>query len=148
MYCKTPISIAMAAVALYAGTATAIWDCRTDQHVYDPTEGKFVVHYTSIRDTEYNGQPWIRVCLPEISGDWNQLDPFQTPCASNPATIISKAKTGLNDDLVVTNGDGCDTDASGLSGASIAYGDQVINLASSGGACGPRDHGITCQFDA
>ncbi|KAI1737856.1 hypothetical protein F4680DRAFT_450530 [Xylaria scruposa] len=98
----------------YAGTATAIWDCRTDQHVCDPTEGKFVVHYTSIRDTEYNGQPW----------------------------------TGLNDDLVVTNGDGCDTDASGLSGASIAYGDQVINFASSGGACGPRDHGITCQFDA
>ncbi|KAI1288068.1 hypothetical protein F5Y03DRAFT_98923 [Xylaria venustula] len=174
----TLISIAMAAIALYAGTATAIWDCKTNQHVYNPTEGKFLVHCRSVRDTKYNGQPWVRTrsfshtperIISQQAEDVMTHNPSRNtdssllardngrvalvgsvsdavPC--RPATIISSAKMGLKDDLSVTNGDGCDKDASGLSGASIGYGDRIIKLASSGGACSPRDHGITCQFDA
>ncbi|KAI0096633.1 hypothetical protein GGR51DRAFT_543085 [Nemania sp. FL0031] len=147
MYSKTVSSIVFAAVALYSGTATALFDCQTDQHAFPPTEGKFVVHYTSIRDSNYNGQPWIRVCQPETDGDWSEVDPIQTPCTADPSTTIPKEATGLEEDLIVTNGNGCDSGSSNLDGASIAYGDQIAVLDGSAGKCGDRDHGISCEFD-
>lgn len=38
---------------------SAIFDCNEDQNAFDPVEGHFVVHYTSIRDTEYQDMPWV-----------------------------------------------------------------------------------------
>lgn len=48
-----PISIAAAT------GANALFDCNSNQHAFPPTTGKFVVHYTSIRDTEIDGEPWV-----------------------------------------------------------------------------------------
>ena len=47
------------AVLSLGGGARALFDCNKDQHAFPPTAGKFVVHYTSIRDTNYKGQPWV-----------------------------------------------------------------------------------------
>ena len=44
----------------FALSANALFDCNDDQHVFDPTPGKFVVHFTSASDSHYNGkEPWV-----------------------------------------------------------------------------------------
>lgn len=47
-------------IAIAAATgANALFDCNSNQHAFPPTTGKFVVHYTSIRDTEIDGELWV-----------------------------------------------------------------------------------------
>lgn len=91
----------------------------------------------------------MRICTPnsDLSG-WVDVDPLQTPCSDDPATHLSTSQTGLNYELVVTNGEGCDSGSGhGLNGASIVYNDQTAVLEGSNGRCGDRDHGVTCEFD-
>ncbi|KAI3325242.1 hypothetical protein HD806DRAFT_553316 [Xylariaceae sp. AK1471] len=72
---QTISSIAFAAIALSAGTATALLNCQTDQHAFDPTK--------------------IRFYKSQTDGDWSEVDPLQTPCIAYPSTIIPKEATGL-----------------------------------------------------
>ncbi|KAE9572127.1 hypothetical protein CGCF415_v011024 [Colletotrichum fructicola] len=150
MHFATLTKTVLAGIALHAGTATAIFECNADQHAFEPTKDKFVVHYTSIRDSNYDdGQPWVRICKPkgDLSG-WNNVGPLKTPCKSDPATHLSTKQTGLRNELIVTNGEGCDSGSGhGLNGASMVYNDQVAVLEGSNGRCGPRDHGVTCEFN-
>lgn len=91
----------------------------------------------------------MRICKPtsDLSG-WVDVDPLQTLCSVEPATHLSTSQTGLNHELVVTNGEGCDPGSGhGLNGASIVYNDQTATLEGSNGRCGDRDHGVTCEFD-
>ncbi|KAI0534517.1 hypothetical protein GGR58DRAFT_505206 [Xylaria digitata] len=106
---------------LCAGSSVALFDCNKDQHAFDPADGKFVVHYTSIRDSNYKDQPWVRICKPKGNG-WTNVEPLSTPCSNDPATSLSEDDTGLHHDLLVTNGEGCESGSGhGLNGASIAY---------------------------
>ena len=150
---------------VFAATgANALFDCQSDQHAFDPTTGKFVVHYTSIRDTEYDGEPWvrqnllnqeykiiiltiikIRICKPSGNG-WEEVDPLTMDCVYDSYTFKTE-RTGLRNPLIVFNGNGCDSDSSNLDDASIRYGDQDVSLDGSDDNCGSRDHGISCQFD-
>jgi len=44
---------------LYPNLASALFKC-ADQNDYKPTKGKFVVHYTSLRDSNFDGgRPWV-----------------------------------------------------------------------------------------
>ncbi|THU93811.1 hypothetical protein K435DRAFT_669576 [Dendrothele bispora CBS 962.96] len=141
----TTISKALLISLIYAGAASALFECNKDQHAFPPTRGKFVVHYASIRDTDFNGLPWVRICRPN-DGTWTDVQPLQVPCNNSP-TSLSTGKTGLKHPLSVTNGNGCNAKSSNLDGASIAYNGQVAVLQASGGKCGDRDHGISCEFD-
>ncbi|KAL2864945.1 uncharacterized protein BJX67DRAFT_360171 [Aspergillus lucknowensis] len=61
-------------------------------------------------------------------------------------TTFSPDETGLDDNIRVIPGQGCDSYSTTLNGASILYKDQGVNLQYGGDACGPRDHGITCEY--
>lgn len=87
----------------------------------------------------------MRICKPS-GGGWTNVAPLQTPCRDNPATVLKPGATGLRHDLSVTNGNGCVRSSSNLAGASIAYNGQVAVLQASNGRCGPRNHGISCEF--
>lgn len=56
-------AITATALLLAPQTVTAIFDCNKDQHVYNPKDGKFVVHYTALRDSNYpsksNADAWV-----------------------------------------------------------------------------------------
>jgi len=88
----------------------------------------------------------VRICRPNADGTWDDVQPLQAPCTNSP-TSLSTGKTGLHHPLSVTNGNGCDKGSSNLNGASIAYNGQVAVLQASGGKCGARDHGISCEFN-
>ncbi|KAJ5294657.1 hypothetical protein N7508_009478 [Penicillium antarcticum] len=138
----------MGALALSLGIgANALWDCRTDQHVFPLDSDKFLVHFTSWRDSHYNdAQSWIRICLPNDDGTWSNVDPLGLNCAPKGDTF-SPGQTDLDADIRVVGGSGCSGgEGGGLDGASINYKDQSINLQYGGDACGPRNHGITCQL--
>lgn len=71
MHFTTLTQTIMAGLIFHAGTAAAIFECNADQHAFNPTKNKFVVHYTSIRDSNYaNGQPWVSTT--------SQIVPFRT----------------------------------------------------------------------
>lgn len=57
-------TIAAAVLLLAPSTVTAIFDCNKDQHQYNPEKGKFVVHYTARRDSNWpgsgNADSWVR----------------------------------------------------------------------------------------
>ncbi|KAL4806375.1 hypothetical protein BDV18DRAFT_160444 [Aspergillus unguis] len=131
-------------LALAAGS-TALFDCNENQNAFDPTTGKFVVHYTSIRDSEYDGKPWIRICTPVGSG-WDQVDPLTMDCDPDTESFGTD-KTGLKHSITVTNGNGCEPDKSNLDGASIKYDGQTRSLKGDDDNCGKRSHGISCEFD-
>ncbi|OJI95885.1 hypothetical protein ASPVEDRAFT_77659 [Aspergillus versicolor CBS 583.65] len=125
--------------------ANALFDCNSNQHAFPPTTGRFVVHYTSIRDTEIDGEPWIRICKPSGNG-WSQVAPLTMDCASDKYTF-GTGDTGLRDSFTVVNGNGCNSDSSNLSGAEMSYRGQKRSLSGSDSGCGKRDHGISCEFD-
>ncbi|KAI0024909.1 hypothetical protein F4780DRAFT_723517 [Xylariomycetidae sp. FL0641] len=130
---------------LFTAGSQALFECNSDQHAFPPTEGTFVVHYTSTRDTNLDGEPWIRICLPD-GESWTETPPLETPCDDATSTFYAD-QTGLYHILEVTNGNGCDTAATDLTGASLVYNDVTIDLQNAGsGECGDRDHGISCQF--
>ncbi|KAL4805769.1 hypothetical protein BDV18DRAFT_160643 [Aspergillus unguis] len=139
--------VALGALTLSSGLGVnALWDCRYNQHVFPVDLDKFVVHFTSRRDSNYNDhQSWVRICLPNEDGYWENVDPIGVSCAIKGDTI-SKDQTKLDADLRVVAGQGCNSYSDALDGASITYKDQSINLMYGGDSCGPRDHGITCQF--
>ncbi|KAJ7149792.1 hypothetical protein C8R43DRAFT_1236371 [Mycena crocata] len=136
----------VAALFLFAGQSSAdLFDCNNDQHAFPPAPGKFVVHYTSVRDSA-TGKPWVRVCRPANSGDWDQSGVLESNCAASSKTF-SAGDTGLRSDLTVTDGNGCNSDSSNLDGAIIEYNGQQATLQDpADDMCGPRDHGISCQF--
>ncbi|KAJ7478495.1 hypothetical protein FB451DRAFT_1172827 [Mycena latifolia] len=135
-----------AGLLLFAGQSSAdLFDCNSDQHAFPPTPGKFVVHYTSIRDTE-TGKPWVRVCRPANAGDWDQSGVLESNCDAKQ-TSFGTGATGLKHTLTVIDGNGCNSDSSNLDDAIIEYNGQEATLQSPrDGMCGPRDHGISCQF--
>lgn len=68
MYVATLAQTVLAGLVFHAGTAAAIFECNADQHAFNPTKNKFVVHYTSIRDSNYaNGQPWVSINSTNLS---------------------------------------------------------------------------------
>ncbi|KAL4900666.1 hypothetical protein BDW74DRAFT_161321 [Aspergillus multicolor] len=143
---KLCIAIPATLLALAAGT-TALFDCNSNQHAFPPTTGKFVVHYTSIRDTELDGKPWIRICKPSGNG-WSQVPPLSMDCASaGDRYTFGTGYTGLKNSITVVNGNGCNDDSSNLDGGSLKYGSQSRSLAGDDKGCGKRDHGISCEFD-
>ncbi|KAI0194589.1 hypothetical protein F4808DRAFT_441346 [Astrocystis sublimbata] len=144
----SPLAKVVFAGLLGAGSSTALFSCNSDQHAFPPMKGMFVVHYTSIRDSHYKGQPWVRVCKPNADASgWIDVPALSTPCSNDPATILSTGQTGLHHNLGVTNGEGCDGHPGhGLNGASIAYNNQVAVLEGSNGRCGKRDKGVSCRF--
>lgn len=87
----------------------------------------------------------IRICKPSGDG-WTQVEPIPMDCTYNHYTF-NAAWTGLRNSITIYNGNGCDSDSSNLDDASIVYGDQDVSLDGSSENCGPRDHGISCQFD-
>ncbi|KAF7356314.1 hypothetical protein MVEN_00963700 [Mycena venus] len=135
------------AAALYTATASAnLFECNSDQHAFPPKDGFFVVHYTSARDSSFNGgTPWIRICKPD-GNIWTDVNPLGVSCDADTSVSFSTAKTGLNHPFVVTNGNGCNKGSSNLNGASMTYHGQTAVLQASNGLCGPRDNGISCQF--
>ncbi|KAL4887584.1 hypothetical protein BJY04DRAFT_212614 [Aspergillus karnatakaensis] len=146
MHLSKQVPILGAAGLSLAIGATALWDCRSDQHVFPIDTSKFLVHFTSTRDSNYNArQTWIRICLPNNDGTWTNVDPLGLSCAPKGDTF-SGDQTGLGADITVVGGEGCSLTGNGLNGASISYKDQAVNLQYGGDACGPRSHGITCQF--
>ncbi|PKY07762.1 hypothetical protein P168DRAFT_322995 [Aspergillus campestris IBT 28561] len=93
---------------LFALSANALFDCNDDQHAFDPTRGKFVVHFTSASDSHYNGnEPWIRICLPNDSGSWDNVDPLGIACETLGPKKFSPSQTRLKADLEVGLGDAC-----------------------------------------
>ncbi|KAL3470044.1 hypothetical protein BJX99DRAFT_267690 [Aspergillus californicus] len=141
---KFSLTLTAAIIAAATG-ANAIFDCESDQHAFPPTAGKFAVHYTSIRDTELNGEPWIRICKPSGSG-WTQVDPLSMDCTRDSYTF-GTGDTSLRSSFNVVNGNGCNDDSSNLDGGSMTYGSQTRSLEGDDDNCGDRDHGITCEFD-
>ncbi|KAJ5543347.1 hypothetical protein N7535_005775 [Penicillium sp. DV-2018c] len=136
------------ALALSLSTGVnALWTCGADQHVFPVDTSKFLVHFTRWSDSHYDGgTPWIRICLPNDDGTWTDVEPLGLNCAPKGQTFSPK-ETKLKADLNVVGGSGCTgNEDAGLDGASITYKDQKINLQHGGDACGPRNHGITCQF--
>lgn len=74
IYSKHSISIMRSAAAILVATtafltapAVALFDCNADQHAFPVTPGKFVVHYTSIRDSNYDDDAWVRITLRNYS---------------------------------------------------------------------------------
>ncbi|KAL4942772.1 hypothetical protein BDV06DRAFT_235210 [Aspergillus oleicola] len=144
MKLSTILPIALTAAAT---GANALFDCQSNQHAFPPTTGKFVVHYTSIRDTEIDGEPWIRICHPSGNG-WSQEEPLTMDCANeNDEYNFGTGDTGLRNTLTVINGNGCDDGSSNLNGGSLKYGGQTRSLKGDDDNCGDRDHGISCEFD-
>ena len=88
----------------------------------------------------------IRICKPSGNG-WSQVNPLSMDCASDEYTF-STSQTGLGSSLTVVNGNGCNDDSSNLDGASLSYGAQKRSLEGDDDNCGPRDHGISCEFSA
>ncbi|KAJ5294656.1 hypothetical protein PENANT_c006G04052 [Penicillium antarcticum] len=135
--------------ALFALTANALFDCNTDQHAFDPATGKFVVHFTSARDSHYNGnEPWIRICRPNSSGTWDNIDPLGIPCDTAGAKTFSPSQTGLKGDLKVGLGDAC-ASIGRLAGSYLEYKSVFVDLDGdygNGDVCGKRDHGRSCQL--
>ncbi|KAJ5748332.1 uncharacterized protein N7511_010028 [Penicillium nucicola] len=133
----------MSILALSLGIgSSALWDCRTDQHVFPLDSNKFLVHFTSYRDSNYDGnQPWIRICLPNDDGTWSNVDPLELNCAPKGDTF-SPDKTHLGADIRIVGGGGCSGgEHGGLDGASINYKDQSINLQYGGDASAlPNDN--------
>lgn len=70
---------------------------------------------------------------------------LSTDC-SRSYTTFSEGKTGLSHALSVWDGNGCNEDSSNLEGAMIKYNGEEVDLMNPGGACGKRDHGISCEF--
>ncbi|KAL4969882.1 uncharacterized protein BDV14DRAFT_195414 [Aspergillus stella-maris] len=135
------------ALTAIAPGVSALFDCQSNQHAFPPTNGKFVVHYTSIRDTEIDGKPWIRICHPSGNG-WSQEAPLTMDCAaSNDQYTFGTGDTGLKTSFTVVNGNGCEDGSSNLNGAQMKYGSQVVSLEGSSDNCGDRDHGISCEFN-
>ncbi|KAJ7280589.1 hypothetical protein C8J57DRAFT_1563446 [Mycena rebaudengoi] len=138
-------SIAAGLLIFARQSAADLFDCNSDQNAFPPTPGKFVVHYTSIRDTE-TGKPWVRVCRPANDGDWDQAGVLESNCDASQ-TSFGTGDTGLKHTLTVIDGNGCNSDSTNLDGASIKYnGQEAILQSPADGMCGPRDHGISCQF--
>ncbi|KAF9888904.1 hypothetical protein FE257_008274 [Aspergillus nanangensis] len=138
------LAITLAAAIAAATGANALFDCNSNQHAFPPTAGKFVVHYTSIRDTEINGEPWVRICKPSGNG-WSQVDPLTMDCSQDKFKF-SRSQTGLRGNLYVVNGNGCNDDSSNLDGALLSYNGQRRSLEGDDDNCGKRDHGISCEF--
>ncbi|KAF8209874.1 hypothetical protein K438DRAFT_1960096 [Mycena galopus ATCC 62051] len=137
-----------ASLLLFAGQSWAdLFDCNSDQNAFPPTPGKFVVHYTSVRDSQTgDGKPWVRVCRPANTGGWDQAGVLECNCDASQ-TSFGVGDTGLKHTLTVVDGNGCNKHSSNLDGASINYNGQEATLQSpSDDMCGPRDHGISCQF--
>ncbi|KAJ7731975.1 hypothetical protein B0H16DRAFT_1023377 [Mycena metata] len=134
------------ALLLFVSQSSALFNCNDDQNAFPPTPGKFVVHYTSIRDTS-TGKPWVRVCRPAANGNWDQSGVLESDCSAKQTTHDKQA-TGLKQALTVIDGNGCNSDSSNLDGAIIEYGSQnAVLQAPVKGQCGPRNHGISCQFN-
>ncbi|GKZ26039.1 hypothetical protein AbraIFM66951_003217 [Aspergillus brasiliensis] len=147
--------IATAALLLTAATqlASALWEC--DSGLSDlgvePADGTFWVHYTSVRDSNYqpNGEghvePWIRVCNSK-DGSWESAQ-FAVTCTNfeggSSQQTFDASSIGLTQDIAVYNGEGCDESASDLKGGYIKYGTTTKSLQD---GCGERDHGVTCEF--
>ncbi|KAG9256312.1 uncharacterized protein F5Z01DRAFT_698229 [Emericellopsis atlantica] len=138
-------SAVAAGMFLFSGSATALFNCNDNQNAFPPTPGKFAVHYTSVRDTN-TGKPWIRICTPSSVGDWDQSGVLELDCAAESNTFGTD-QTGLNANFVVVNGNGCNSDSTNLSGASMSYDGEEYDLQNAGSECGDRDHGITCEWD-
>ncbi|PYH93856.1 hypothetical protein BO71DRAFT_399367 [Aspergillus ellipticus CBS 707.79] len=147
--------IAAAALALAAGPqlVSALWECDSglDALGVEPADGTFYIHYTSYRDSSYkpNGEgsvePWIRVCNSN-DGAWESAM-FAVVCTNfeggSSAQTFDASSIGLDEDLVVYSGEGCDASASDLKGGYIKYGSTEKSLET---GCGTRDHGVTCEF--
>lgn len=59
-------------------------------------------------------------------------------------------EVGGSEPLIVANGEGgCDDDPKfgDLEGAYLKYNGLKIDLMNGGSHCGPRDRGISCEFD-
>ncbi|KAL4805768.1 hypothetical protein BDV18DRAFT_160642 [Aspergillus unguis] len=133
---------------LFALSANALFDCNENQKAFDPVDGKFVVHFTDSIDSHYNGnEPWIRICLPNDSGSWDNVDPLGIPCSTTPDKTFGPGETGLKSDLTVGLGGACDKNGGY---GYLQYGSVIVNLMgdySNGDVCGARYKGISCQFD-
>ncbi|KAF2161438.1 hypothetical protein M409DRAFT_28168 [Zasmidium cellare ATCC 36951] len=127
-------------------TVTALFSCNEDQNAFPARAGKFVVHYTSVRDENLDGQPWIRICLPSPNGDFTDVSPLNVPCNEGPPVRFPYDQTKLEHTLIVTNGNGCDEDSSNLDGARMEYDGQKRDLSGEDEGCGKRSHGISCEF--
>lgn len=68
-------------------------------------------------------------------------------CSSSKPDTFDEDETSLDYPLVVANGNGCNPKSSNLDNAYMVYHGQHRSLAGDDSDCGPRDHGITCQFD-
>lgn len=61
---------------------TALFECNKNQNEYTAVGGRFVVHYTSVRDEKYDGQPWVCPHLPSpfpSPTDLLHIDPHLPP---------------------------------------------------------------------
>ncbi|KAJ5543348.1 hypothetical protein N7535_005776 [Penicillium sp. DV-2018c] len=135
--------------ALFALSANALFDCNKNQHAFDPTSGKFVVHFTTARDSHYNNEPWIRICIPNDSGSWDNVEPLAIPCDTAGPKKFSPSQTGLKADLKVGLGDACDKKGV-MKGSYLEYKTVTIDLHgnyNNGNTCGKRDHGRSCQLE-
>ncbi|KAK7045111.1 hypothetical protein R3P38DRAFT_2882636 [Favolaschia claudopus] len=146
MQFSTSLNLVLATLLVFAtGSSADLFNCNDDQHAFPPTPGKFVVHYTSVRDSN-TGKPWVRVCRPANEGNWDQSGVLETNC-DQKQTKFGTGETKLKHALAVTDGNGCNSGASNLQGASIHYNGQHVNLQDPAkGKCGKRSHGISCQF--
>ncbi|KAI6780869.1 uncharacterized protein J7T54_007349 [Emericellopsis cladophorae] len=119
-------SAVAAGMPLFSGSATTLFNCNDNQNAFPPTPGKFA----------------IRIYTPSSAGDWDQSGVLEVDCAAE-STTFGTDQTGLSANFVVVNGNGCSSDSTNLSGASMSYGGEEHDLQNVGSECGPRDHGIT-----
>ncbi|KAF2252852.1 hypothetical protein BU26DRAFT_547499 [Trematosphaeria pertusa] len=145
---RSAAAILVATTAFLTAPAVALFDCNADQHAFPVTPGKFVVHYTSIRDSNYDDDAWIRICKPNAQNKWDNVHPLGTQCGAGHPVTFSTSQTSLNHAFKVTNGNGCDWFSSNLDDAAMDYNGQHRDLGADPAAgCGKRDHGISCEFD-
>ncbi|KAL4887585.1 hypothetical protein BJY04DRAFT_212615 [Aspergillus karnatakaensis] len=114
--------------AIFALSTNALFECNENQKAFDPTAGKSVVHFTDARNSNYNdNEPWIRICKPNSSGGWDNVQPLGIPCSTAGAKTFSTGQTGLQADFKVGLGSSCGSGA--LRGAYFEYKSVFIDLA-------------------
>ncbi|KAI0471038.1 hypothetical protein GGR56DRAFT_658695 [Xylariaceae sp. FL0804] len=139
------VAVLTALSSLKGANAQSPWNCN-EEYTFKPTPGKFFVHYVSIRDSVLL-QPYISICLPnaEFNG-FETAHGFECGCTGH-ARQLSPKQTKLDYYLEVFNGHGCDSTAKDLENGYLEYNGKKVMMNDGGSDCGPRDGGISCQFD-